>query len=73
MVKLYEERIELVNQILNFIGVSDAERQICEEELYDSVTGVAEAIMSIKDADSDITGECSEQLINKILEHFAKY
>lgn len=73
MLKLYEERKALVNEILDYIGVNEIERQASEEEVYDSITGLAEAIMAIRDVDTDITGETSDQLVNKILTHLAQY
>ena len=73
MLKLYEERKALVDEILDYIGVNEIERQASEEEVYDSITGLAEAIMAIRDVDTDITGETSDQLVNKILTHLAQY
>lgn len=73
MLKLYEERKALVNEILDYIGVNEIERQASEEEVYDSITGLAEAIMAIREVDTDITGEPSDQLVNKILTHLAQY
>ncbi len=73
MLKLYEERKALVNEILDYIGVNEIERQASEEEVYDSITGLAEAIMAIREVDTDITGETSDQLVNKILTHLAQY
>lgn len=73
MLKLYEERKALVNEILDYISVNEIERQTSEEEVYDSITGLAETIMAIREVDTDITGEPSDQLVNKILAHLAKY
>ena len=71
--KLYSERSALIKEILTYIGVTETEWPFCEHNLHQCITGLGEALAAIKEVDSDITGECSEELITKILVHLAKY
>lgn len=71
--KLYAERSTLIKEILTYIGVTEAEWPSCESNLHKCLTGLGETLAAIKEVDSDITGECSDELITKILEHLAKY
>ena len=73
MDKLFDERIDLVDATLTFIGVTDEERKYCGPALHQAIDELGAAIHAIKEVDSDITGECSEQLIMKIFEHLKKY